>query len=148
MQDISTRVSATKISDMWEDFVLSEEGIREQQFRSIHGWKIVQKYPPLKREGMKGAHIQFPGWPYNTLELSWWDTWDGAAFQKVSALQAGEVCIIHQGRVRNTTVKASAAHVLVPVARGTSEENPFLETENVLLSKAYIISIIFASWLW
>lgn len=78
---------------------------------------------------MQGAHIQFPGWPNDTLEFGWWDTWDGTAFQEVSTLRAGEVCIVHQGCFGDTTVNVHAGHILVPVARGTSEENPFLETE-------------------
>ena len=78
---------------------------------------------------MKGAHIQFPHWPNDTLEFGWWDTRDGTAFQEVSTLQAREVCIVHQGCFGDTTVNAHAVHILVPVARGTSEENLSLETE-------------------
>lgn len=88
-----------------------------------------------------GAHIWFPGWPDSTLELSRWDTRDGTLFQKVCTLQAGEVCIIHQGGVWDTTVKTLADHILVPVARGTSKENLFLETENLLMSKSHIMAI-------
>lgn len=90
---------------------------------------------------MKGAHIQFPGWPNDTLEFGWWDTRDGTALQEVSTLRAGEVCVVHQGCFGDTTVNAHAGHILVPVARGTSEENPFLETESFLLSMSHRMTI-------
>lgn len=90
---------------------------------------------------MKGAHIQFPGWPNDTLEFGWWDTRDGTALQEVSTLRAGEVSIVHQGCFGDTTVNAHAGHILVPVARGTSEENPFLETESFLLSMSHRMTI-------
>lgn len=97
---------------------------------------------------MMGAHIRFPGWPDSTLELGWWSTWDGTSFHKVCTLQAGELCIIHQWGIRDTTVKTLAANILVPAARGTSEENLFLETEKLRMSKSHIMDIGIISWLW
>lgn len=89
-----------------------------------------------EREPEENLHIT-PAWTDNTLKLGWWDTGDRAAFQKVGSLQAGEICVVHQRCVGDTTVKGLAAHSPVPVPRGTCEQNFLLETESFLLSKPH-----------
>lgn len=67
-----------------------------------------------------------------SLKLGWWHTRDGAAFQKVGAFRAGEVCIVHQRPVRDATVKKRAAHIPVPEPSRTCEQNLLLNGPEVL----------------
>lgn len=108
--------------------------IQQSQMGRALGWRKDPQSTPEEREPEENLHTA-PGWPDNTLKLGWWDTGDGAAFQKVCSLWAGEVCIVHQRLVGDTTVKGHAAHSPVPVPRGTCEQNFLLETENFLLSR-------------
>lgn len=142
IQDISTHFRNNKKIVVSEGILRYLKRISENSNFEAHvSVNTVQKSPYRAREWMKGAHIQFPGWPNDTLEFGWWDTRDGTALQEVSTLRAGKVCIVHQGCFGDTTVNAHAGHILVPVARGTSEENPFLETESFLLSTSHRLTI-------
>lgn len=108
---------------------------QSQMWKASGWWKDPQS--TLKEREPEDNWHTAPAWPNNTLKLGWWDTGDGAAFQKVCPLWAGEVCVVHQRWVRDATVEGHTAHSPVPVPRGTCEQNFLLETENFLLSKSH-----------